>query len=412
MRVALRGTTFCVLLFCLSLMLRPANGQSNEADDNPSVYMKVQLTSKLKTRDLKLGSVVAGTLSQPVYVGTRELMPAGCAVRLTVDHFERRRRIKDDHWPWVVQAFTPRHENYPVFQSASVTLPGGAQLPLQVSFLSIGNEREVAAEPLKSAHRSTSEKPSRAAAVSANPIVTFEATIPQGDGVIPAGGPPDAKGDRDPTEREAVALEAGTQVDVILLDSVSASKSKAGDPIEARLIEPVRVGSAVALAEGVRFQGRVVKATRPKWLSRSGSLLVTFDNLTWQHDFSRPIAASLSGAEVDQRSHMRIDSEGEVRGARPGASWMLINLGVTAGIAKETDDSLQLIIEAIVSSATDASTAGVARIVAACVSGAFMVSRRGRDVVLPKFSEIRITLNRPLTLPESPVPLSSTPPSQ
>ena len=38
---------------------------------------------------------------------------------------------------------------------------------------------------------------------------------------------------------------------------------------------------------------------------------------------------------------------------------MAINLGVTAGSAKVADDTLQLMIEAIVSTATDVSTAGV-----------------------------------------------------
>lgn len=405
---AVRVGALCFLLFCLPLGARAANGQSNQAG-SPWVYMKVRLKSELKIRDLKVGSVVAGSLSQPVYVGTHELMPAGSVVRLTVDHFERRRRTKNDHWPWIVQVFTPRHENYPAFQSASVTLPGGAELPLQVSFLSIADEREIDAQHVKSPHHSASMKP-RTATNSANPIVTLEATIPQSDSAILASRPPEAS-DRGPTEGP-VALEAGAQAQVILLDTLSASKSKAGDPIEARLVEPMRVGSAVALPEGTLFQGRVVKVTRPKWLSRSGSLLITFDNLTWRQGSGRPIVASVTGAEVDRRSHMRIDSEGEMRGARPGRAWMLINLGVTAGIAKETDDSLQLVIEAIVSSATDASTAGTTRIVAACVSGIFMVSRHGRDVVLPKFAQIRITLNRPLTLPQSSVSISPITPSQ
>ncbi len=77
---------------------------------------------------------------------------------------------------------------------------------------------------------------------------------------------------------------------------------------------------------------------------------------------------------------------------------MAINIGVTAGLAKEADDTTQLIIEAIVSGATDASTAGVARIVATCVSGVFTVSRRGRDVVLPRFTEMNIALDRPLSV--------------
>jgi hypothetical protein len=77
---------------------------------------------------------------------------------------------------------------------------------------------------------------------------------------------------------------------------------------------------------------------------------------------------------------------------------MAINIGVTAGLAKEADDALQLIVEAIVSTATDASTAGVGRIAASCVSGIFMVSRHGRDVMIPRFTEMDIALDRPVSI--------------
>ena len=55
-------------------------------------------------------------------------------------------------------------------------------------------------------------------------------------------------------------------------------------------------------------------------------------------------------------------------------------------------------MEAIISTATDASTAGTARIAGMIVSGAFMVTRKGHDVVLPNHTEMAITLNRPLML--------------
>jgi hypothetical protein len=77
---------------------------------------------------------------------------------------------------------------------------------------------------------------------------------------------------------------------------------------------------------------------------------------------------------------------------------MAINLGVTAGPAKEADDSVQLIIEAIVSTATDASTAGTGRIVSSCVSGLYRATRHGRDVVLPRFFERDISFDRPVSL--------------
>ncbi len=87
-----------------------------------------------------------------------------------------------------------------------------------------------------------------------------------------------------------------------------------------------------------------------------------------------------------------------MQGDRPGAAWTLLNLGVTGGLAKVADDGTQLILEAILSTATDVSTAGTSRIVSECVSGVFMLTRHGRDVVLPKFTEMEITFSRPVVL--------------
>ena len=111
-----------------------------------------------------------------------------------------------------------------------------------------------------------------------------------------------------------------------------------------------------------------------------------------------PITASLAGADLDERSHTRIDSEGRLRGEGPGKAWMAINLGVSVGVAKVADDGIQLVLEAIVSTATDVSTAGTGRIVASCASGLFLVTRRGRDVVLSRFTEMAVSFDRPVSL--------------
>jgi hypothetical protein len=36
--------------------------------------------------------------------------------------------------------------------------------------------------------------------------------------------------------------------------------------------------------------------------------------------------------------------------------------------------------------------------VAACISGVFMLTRHGRDIVLPKFTEMEIVFDRPATI--------------
>jgi hypothetical protein len=163
-------------------------------------------------------------------------------------------------------------------------------------------------------------------------------------------------------------------------------------------VEPVRLDSKVVLPEGTLLGGKVVSRTPPRRLSRAGSIVVVFTDLTLPGRTAIPMAASVTTAELDQRSHTKIDAEGKLHGDRPGKAWMAINLGVTAGIAKESDDAIQLIIEAIVSTATDVSTAGVGKLVATGASGLFMLTRRGRDVVLPKFTEMNIVLDRSLSL--------------
>src|SRR2546430_9608102 len=46
-------------------------------------------------------------------------------VRLVVDRLEQRRRAPNDHWPWAMKLFAPRHDKYPTFRLAQVLLPDG-----------------------------------------------------------------------------------------------------------------------------------------------------------------------------------------------------------------------------------------------------------------------------------------------
>ena len=89
-----------------------------------------------------------------------------------------------------------------------------------------------------------------------------------------------------------------------------------------------------------------------------------------------------------------------MHGERPGKAWMLLNLGdYRRDITKAADDGTQLILEALVSTATDASTAGTAKIVSTSVSAIFMLTRHGRDVVLPKYTQMKIVFDRPVKIP-------------
>jgi len=377
-----------------------------------NLYVKVQLDRSVKPSALRPGDLVEGKLSRSVYSQDRELFPAGSRVRLTVDRLERRRRAPNDHWPWMVKAFTPRHQNYPTFQSGQVLLASGEEVPLRLSLLSISQQVQVGAASTKGNKAKPAESFARTIADPVTPLAAtpdepatgypkpsasltanFEASVPKTTPV-----PEGSTGPSRASSSQTMSVPAGTRAKVVLLGGISASKSRPGDLIQARLVEPVYSGPTVVLPEGSVFEGRVVKRTPPRMLSRAGSLLFSFTAVTTPKGTAGPIKASVAKVELDRRSRTSVDLEGQLKGDRPGIAWTVMNLAMTGGIAKVSDDGLQLLIEVIVATATDASTAGTARIAGTCASGLFLLTRHGRDVVLPKFTEMDIVLDRPLSL--------------
>ncbi|MGO9640703.1 MAG: hypothetical protein ACLP1Y_05300 [Candidatus Acidiferrales bacterium] len=73
--------------------------------------------------------------------------------------------------------------------------------------------------------------------------------------------------------------------------------------------------------------------------------------------------------------------------------------GQARRLAKEADDATQLAMGAVAATAADSSRAGTARIAARSVSGFFVITRRGRDALPPKFTEMNVMSDRPVTPP-------------
>ncbi len=373
---ALRGVT---VFFCFVMGVPRVSGAKSHGVDRSqakslaagALYLEVQLSSHAKPSAAKPGDTIEGALAQDVYSGGRKIFPAGSRVRLTVSSLERRRRERSIYWPWVIRVFVPAHENFPTFDVAHVSIPGGEEIPLRVSLLSMSQTRHVypgESPPLATGTivpaRKQAEKPVRRRKTAGRAItLTLQAQRPAD--VETAKGSM-ADGPVVPPVKRAgvVTLPAGTKARVILLRRLSASKSSPGESFRALLVQPIRLDSRIVLPEGSLFQGKVERRTRPRWLSRPGSIRLEFTRLITPIGGGDHIVASLAGADMDRRAGARMDSEGELRGGRPGIAWMLFNSGVGAVIAKESDDSFQLIAEAIASAATDASTAGTARIVA------------------------------------------------
>lgn len=375
------------------------------------LFVKIQLDSSVKLSSLKAGESVEGNLTRDVYSPENKVFASGSHIRLTVSRLERKRKIPSEKWPWIAKIFLPHHENSPVFDDVAISMPDGTKSAIQASLLSSSRMEEVRVPP----SRGGGKKSEDTASIDANPTETAaEKNASASHGPVlyleayrTSVEPVETSGWAHSGSSGSSILPAGTRCRVLLLEDVSASKSHVGDEIHARLLEPILSDSKVVIAAGSVFEGRVMKATPPRIPSRAGSLTIAFDAVRLPEGHRVPVSASLASVDVNAGSPLKMDREGRLHGSRPGAIWMLINGGVAGGVAKEVDDGTQLIVEAIISTATDVSTAGTARIAGSIASGVFMLTRKGHDVVLPNHTEMAITLNRPLVFSAQEAKISS-----
>ena len=369
------------------------------------LYLNVELDKSVKLSRLNSGDVTVGRLTRDVFSPDGKILSAGSRVSLTVDHLDRKRKLANDRWPWVAKLFLPRHEMFPSFKEMKISGSDGTESRLDVSLISAGRRTEmhpqapkqnrnappaaadVVLEPPSSAHPSKDLSPAMSGLILSLQGQANESLRAQHGPMVLAS-----------SIEHPATLPAGTTCRILLLDELQASKSHSGDRVTARLLEPVLLDGRVVLPAGSMFEGSILKAKPPRMLSRPGSLFWTFSRVTLPDDTRFSISSSLAAMKLDHGSHIKVDSEGALHGDRPGMTWMLINGGVTSVLAKEVDDDTQFLMEAILSGATDASTAGTARIAGSVVSTVFMLTRHGRDVIVPSFTEMNVTLNRPLTV--------------
>lgn len=143
-------------------------------------------------------------------------------------------------------------------------------------------------------------------------------------------------------------------VKVILLAALS-SNMPSGTPFQVRVAD-----------SGELLSGHLI-TRKARWFHRSGSLRLEFDQK--------------ANVTVVNTPGFSTDSEGTIR-RDVSKKRMLLEVSEFALMSKVVDDLTQLGIEAAVASATDASTAGVARYVALPVSAIAIAVQKGRDVKL------------------------------
>lgn len=413
MQLNVRKAVKIVLLIVWMPLWLHASPQKQAASALPA-FIKVRLDGSVKFPHLKSGEAVHGKVMQDVYSRYELMVPRGSRISLVVTGFRREVRTHSNIWPWPFSHFLPKYQRVPRFGFVIVALDGQKKMRLPVLAVCAINSTHVAAKKGKKAkveslakeaflHQPSngSEPGGRLSSLSLELVV--RGTNPQ------AAGSFAATAEKLAVQWQFKTISAGSNAELALMDTLSASKTRAGHTFKGLLVQPMRLNSGELLPEGTVFEGQVTKSIPPRRLSRSGSLYITFSRLDLPGDLTLPIAAHLSGVDVSRKDRIKIDPEGGIHGGSPGKARLLLELGIGAGTTKEADDAYQVIDEAFVSTATDASTAGTARLIGFAFTGAYWLTRRGRDVILPRYTTVTVRFDRAPSLASAElVPLRET----
>jgi len=402
-------------VFCLAFIAWTAAWDASaQTGGGQAQVIWIAMEGRTQLKKTAEGTTLEGKLARNVYWRDTEIIPKGSTVQMVVDHIESRKKpFAVDDRPFIIHVFAPRHDVTVQFRSVKVVLSGGTDVPLRATFVALTQRAELSAETEKPAFKKKAGKTDRSGPQQEGKrqvppwILTLQAE-PEGT-TFPALAASQAG---NPSSPPAVCLEPctlpdGTRMPVALLEGLSASKNRQGQAFRAVLLEPVLVGSTVAIPQGTILQGVLAKRVPPRRLYRPGMLNLMFNRLALPSGTATMIAASPVAAEVDRGTHMTMDSEGKIHAQSPGTARFLLDFGVTGGISKVTDDTTQLIIEAISSTATDASTAGVAKFAAMGATAIFLLTRHGRDVILPPYTEMDVSLSRAVSLVTDPPTVKS-----
>lgn len=210
------------------------------------------------------------------------------------------------------------------------------------------------------------------AANSAAPAPSAPPAAPAVKANIPAAQPAPAKAVPDkPAAPKLLEIPAGTELSVILIDSLSSESNKAGDPFTATLAAPIMAGGQIVVEKGTKVLGRVVDAESSGRVSGRAQLRLILTSV-------------VDGPNTYPVATKPFVTEAEGTKARDAAL-----LGGAAGIGA-----------AIGGIAGGKSGAGKGAVIGGAAGAATVLATKGKEVEFASESKLKFVLDRPAGLPK------------
>jgi type IV secretion system protein VirB10 len=184
-------------------------------------------------------------------------------------------------------------------------------------------------------------------------------------------------------------VPAGTNVPLLLINSLSSKQSGEGDRVYLRTAYPILADGRVVIPPGSYVAGTLTHVKRPGRVKGRGELFLRFDSLTLPNGVTRDFRSRVGA--IDGQAAGEFDrKEGKISGA-----------GNKSGDARTVGEAAG--VGATVGGLATRSAAGVGIGAAAGAAAglAGVLLSRGPDAVLPRGSSLEMVLDRPLAFDEN-----------
>jgi hypothetical protein len=364
----------------LALMPVVTSGAGQESSPDCTLRAQAILRVALapgSAASLKPAAEIRGVLRRPVYDANCQVLPEGIPVRAVIDHVERRQE-KLLPFGWMKLAAGKRREPPTVVLRTVLLEPRGeAAVPLKASFLRLETERHLEARnPRLKATRT------RMLLLRVDEPLASPHPMPVPDKAVSG------------------TLAAGTRVRVELSDFVSSSSNRAGDIIQARIVEPLIVDGRTVVPAGAVLDGVITRSRRAPRMYRSGRLRLSFQSLRLDPGAVVDAPAALSAGNF--ASTANLDPEGGLTGGALDRKHALLNAGIAYLTGKILDDVFEESAKAVMGAVVAGSAATAARYVGLTSGALVFLLHRGRDVSLGAYTELELTFSREVHIPSRP----------
>jgi hypothetical protein len=188
-----------------------------------------------------------------------------------------------------------------------------------------------------------------------------------------------------------ITVPSGTQVPLMLKQSISTKNAKVGDAVYAETTFPITLNDKVVIPAGTYVQGRISEVKRAGRVKGRAELLMHFTTLVYPSGYTALLPGAVEnmpGAERQsvQGEEGKIKQEGD---KMKDMGTIAKTAGAGAGIGGLASQS--------------AKGAGIGGLAGAAAGLGYALLTRGADVQLPVGTSVQMVLQRPLVLEEAKV---------